>query len=113
MGTLVKHSGFVTIFVVSISLCGASVAENSDVGTRKNLGLEINCGEAKVLITAKKKFFEERNVPFRPEFLRLGANAASCGPTAASQARMLISAGLRECGAESHVRKLGKNTLLG
>lgn len=109
MATPVKHAGFVSIFVVLLSLGGFCFAEESDVGTRERVGLELKCGEVKVRVTAKRQFFEDRHIPFKPEHLRLGANSArqsSCEPKkAASGSEMLISAGLRECGAESYVRK--------
>ncbi|XP_028285545.1 zona pellucida sperm-binding protein 3-like [Parambassis ranga] len=77
-------------------------------GARKSDWLEIHCGEVKVRITVKRQFFRERGIPFKPEYLRLGANrtrrSSSCspkGPTTGSE--LVISTGLRQCGTESRV----------
>ncbi|XP_061566166.1 zona pellucida sperm-binding protein 3-like [Cololabis saira] len=71
-------------------------------------GLEIQCGEIKVRITVMRQFFQDRRVPFKPEFLRLGVNStqmSSCGPerSITSENEMVISAGLQDCGTESRV----------
>ncbi|TMS01846.1 Zona pellucida sperm-binding protein 3 [Larimichthys crocea] len=91
---------FASLFAFLLYVCGISFAE-------KTVGLEIKCGEAKVRVTVKRHFFEERLIPFKPEYLRLGANSTrqrSCGPNGPmSQTEMVISAGLQECGTESSV----------
>lgn len=102
MAVLLRFTGSLLIFVSSLR--GASFAEE----TRDHVGLEIQCGEVDVKITAKRQFFEERRVPFTPEHLRLGAKSTldkSCEPNGQMSDRgsMVISAGLRECGTESSV----------
>ncbi|KAI3375812.1 hypothetical protein L3Q82_004095 [Scortum barcoo] len=82
----------------------ASVNTFCDV---ESTGLEIKCGEVALTITAGRQFFEDRRVPFRPEYLRLGANSAqqsSCRPVE-SESEMVISAGLQACGTESSVQE--------
>lgn len=101
MGALVHYYTEVLFMVVAACLCGASLAE-------KSRGLEIQCGEVDVKITVKRQFFEEKQVPFTPERLRLGVNSPremSCQPNRQLSDRdtMVISAGLRECGSESSV----------
>lgn len=104
MATGVKFTSFVSLLVVLLPVCGVSFAEES-------LGLEIKCGEVEVRLTVKRQFFEERRIPFKPEYLRLGTNSTqqrSCGPKGPmSGSEMVISAGLRECGTESSVREGG------
>lgn len=111
MATRVRHTRRVSFFVVLLSVCGVSFAGNSDVGARESTGLEIKCEEVKVRITAKRPFFEERRIPFKPEYLRLGAKSTqqgSCRPEGpVSESEMVISAGLQECGTESSVREGG------
>ncbi|XP_031707362.1 zona pellucida sperm-binding protein 3-like [Anarrhichthys ocellatus] len=109
MATRVKYTQLVSSFIVLLSVCGVFFAKKSDVelGTRESVGLEIKCGEVEVTITVKRRFFEEKRVPFKPENLRLGANLTqqrSCeakGPL--SDSDVVISAGLQECGTESSV----------
>ncbi|XP_068611992.1 zona pellucida sperm-binding protein 3-like [Brachionichthys hirsutus] len=58
-------------------------------------------------LTIKRRFFEEMNIPFTPEHVRLGSfltGRRPCepqGPMSASE--VVISAGLKECGTESSV----------
>uniref|UniRef100_A0A3Q1K3N8 Zona pellucida sperm-binding protein 3 n=2 Tax=Anabas testudineus TaxID=64144 RepID=A0A3Q1K3N8_ANATE len=108
MATLVKFTGIVCIFMVLLTLFGLCFAANPNAGTREPVGLDIKCGEVGVRITAKRQFFEDRRVPFKPQYLRLGAKSApqsSCEPEKpVSGSEMFISAGLQECGTESHVR---------
>ncbi|KAM4612377.1 zona pellucida sperm-binding protein 3-like [Polymixia lowei] len=58
-------------------------------------------------ITVKREFFEERRVPFAPEYLRLGDNRTrGCGPVSEGHtSEMFIYTGLQECGTESRHRK--------
>ncbi|XP_070711339.1 zona pellucida sperm-binding protein 3-like [Pempheris klunzingeri] len=106
MANRVKYRGFVSLFAVLLCVSGVSLAEQSDVGTRR--GLEIKCGEVKMTITVKRQFLEERRVPFKPEYLRLGAKATqqqrSCAPEGpVSGSEVVLSAGLQQCGTESSV----------
>lgn len=107
MATLDGYTGF-SILVALLSPCWCSSG-----GTRESVGLGIQCGEVEVRINAKRRFFEDRRVPFKPEHLRLGANSAeqqdSCEPrNPVSESEMVISAGLQECGTESSVRNVVK-----
>ncbi|XP_044038742.1 zona pellucida sperm-binding protein 3-like [Siniperca chuatsi] len=109
MASSVKYTRLVSLFLVWLSVCGVSSAEKGDVETQESVRLEVKCGEVKVRITVKREFFEERRIPFKPEYLRLGANStqqrSSCGPKGPmSESEMVISAGLQECGTESSVR---------
>ncbi|XP_038586342.1 zona pellucida sperm-binding protein 3-like isoform X2 [Micropterus salmoides] len=104
MATLIKHTKFASLLVVLLSVCGLLSAETVRVGTRESVGLEIDCREVEVRITVKRQFFEERRIPFRPEYLRLGTQQRPCGPKGPmSDSEMVISAGLQECGTESSV----------
>ncbi len=109
MATRVSYTRCVSLFVVLLSVCGVSFAGKSDAGALESTGLQIKCEEVEVRITAKRRFFEERRVPFKPEYLRLGADSAqqsSCRPKGpVSESEMVISAGLQECGTESSVRE--------
>lgn len=108
MATLIKHTKFASLLVVLLSVCGLLSAETVRVGTRESVGLEIDCREVEVRITVKRQFFEERRIPFRPEYLRLGTQQRPCGPKGPmSDSEMVISAGLQECGTESSVREGG------
>uniref|UniRef100_A0A3B4YVP9 Zona pellucida sperm-binding protein 3 n=1 Tax=Stegastes partitus TaxID=144197 RepID=A0A3B4YVP9_9TELE len=105
MASLIKYWEVVSLSILFLSLCCVSFAKDNDVGTRE--GLEIQCGEVKMRITVKRQFFQERGVPFKPEYLRLGGNVTqkdSCGPKGPmSDGEMVISAGLQDCGTESKV----------
>ncbi|CAB1434588.1 unnamed protein product [Pleuronectes platessa] len=91
---------------VALSVSASSYA----TGARDSGGLEIRCGEAEVRVTVQRRLLEERRVPFRREHLRLGAKPtrgpeAACGPRGLMTGEAeVISAGLRDCGAESRVR---------
>lgn len=110
MATRVRYTRCVFLLLF-LSVFGVSSAGKSDVGARESTGLEIKCEEVKVRITVKRQFFEERRIPFKPEYLRLGANSTlhrSCRPKGpVSEPEMVISAGLHECGTESSVREGG------
>ncbi|XP_076580366.1 zona pellucida sperm-binding protein 3-like [Chaetodon auriga] len=101
MATDINYTQFVSLFVFLLSVCGVSFAD-------KSLGLEIKCGEVEMRLTVKRQFFEDRRVPFKAEYLRLGTNSSqqgSCGPKRPTpESEMVISAGLKECGTESSVR---------
>uniref|UniRef100_A0A3P9PL50 Zona pellucida sperm-binding protein 3 n=1 Tax=Poecilia reticulata TaxID=8081 RepID=A0A3P9PL50_POERE len=84
----------VTKFSVVLSLCGVSLTDKRPLLTRREDGLDIQCGETRVRITVKRKFFKVRQVPFKAEFLRLGVNSVS-------ESEMVISARLQDCGTES------------
>ncbi|XP_037614248.1 zona pellucida sperm-binding protein 3-like [Sebastes umbrosus] len=113
MASRVKHTRFVSLFVVFLSVCCVFFAEKSDVGTLERV--QIRCGEVEVRITVKREFFEEKRIPFKPGNLRLGANSTqqeeeeeSCrakGPVSDSDSELvvIISAGLHDCGTESSV----------
>ncbi|XP_063325100.1 zona pellucida sperm-binding protein 3-like [Pelmatolapia mariae] len=66
--------------------------------------LQMQCGENKVRIAEKHQFSQDRRIPFSPQCFQLGENLSqesSCRPKeAVSEAEMVISAGLRECGTE-------------
>ncbi|XP_041634750.1 zona pellucida sperm-binding protein 3-like [Cheilinus undulatus] len=99
MPKLVKNTVSTNLFAVVLLYVGCS-AKTSDL-------LKVKCGEVEMTITVNRLFFEERNVPFKPEYLRLGANSSKlnfCGPEAQmSESEMVITAGLQECGAQSSV----------
>ncbi|XP_023130607.2 zona pellucida sperm-binding protein 3-like isoform X3 [Amphiprion ocellaris] len=105
MASWIKRREVALFSITFLSFCGASFAENNDVETRESL--DIQCGEVKMRITVKRQFFQDRGVPFKPEYLRLGGNLTrkeSCGPKGPlSDGEMVISAGLQECGTESSV----------
>uniref|UniRef100_A0A3Q1FAK5 Zona pellucida sperm-binding protein 3 n=2 Tax=Acanthochromis polyacanthus TaxID=80966 RepID=A0A3Q1FAK5_9TELE len=105
MASWIKCGDVALFSIIFLSFSGASFAEIKDVETRESL--DIQCGEVKMRITVKRQFFQDRGVPFKPEYLRLGGNLTrkeSCGPKGPlSDGEMVISAGLQECGTESHV----------
>ncbi|XP_041842366.1 zona pellucida sperm-binding protein 3-like [Melanotaenia boesemani] len=106
MTTTVKYSEFIKISAILLCFCGVVLAEKSTEGNRESDGLEIECEEIKVRITVKRTFFQERRIPFKPEFLRLGVSSmqtSSCGPQRTSDTVMVITAGLQDCGTESSV----------
>ncbi|XP_049923110.1 zona pellucida sperm-binding protein 3-like isoform X2 [Epinephelus moara] len=107
MVTRVKYRQFVSLLVVLLSTWDVLFAGNSVVKTRESVGLEIKCEEAEVRIAVKREFFEEKRIPFKPEYLRLGANSTqqrSCGAKGpVSDSEMVISAGLQDCGTEARV----------
>ncbi|XP_033465567.1 zona pellucida sperm-binding protein 3-like [Epinephelus lanceolatus] len=109
MVTRVKYRQFVSLLVVLLSTWDVFFAGKSVVKTRKSVGLEIKCEEAEVRIAVKREFFEEKRVPFKPEYLRLGANSTqqrSCGAKGPlSDSEMVISAGLQDCGTEARVHE--------
>ncbi|KAM8747531.1 zona pellucida sperm-binding protein 3-like isoform 1-T2 [Acanthopagrus schlegelii] len=99
MATRVQDALFGSVLALLLAVRGVSFAEKS---------LEIKCDEANLRIVARRKFFGERSIPFRPEHLRLGANSTqqrTCRPKRPISApEMVISAGLQECGTQSSVR---------
>ncbi|XP_034425241.1 zona pellucida sperm-binding protein 3-like [Hippoglossus hippoglossus] len=104
MAVLLQFTGLHLDFLaVALSVSASSFA----MGTRDSSRLEIRCGEAEVRVTVQRRLLEERRVPFRREHLRLGAKPtrgqeASCGPRGLMTGEAaVISAGLRDCGAES------------
>ncbi|XP_056224380.1 zona pellucida sperm-binding protein 3-like [Seriola aureovittata] len=103
MALLVKYTGLISLFMVVLSLCGVSFAEEA----RESIDPEIECGEVQLKITVKRQFFKERRIPFKPEHVRLGPNSTqewSCGPKGQMSDRaIVISAGLQDCGTESSV----------
>ncbi|XP_034471334.1 zona pellucida sperm-binding protein 3-like isoform X2 [Hippoglossus hippoglossus] len=106
MAVLLQFTGLHLDFLaVALSVSASSFA----MGTRDSSRLEIRCGEAEVRVTVQRRLLEERRVPFRREHLRLGAKPtrgqeASCGPRGLMTGEAaVISAGLRDCGAESRV----------
>ncbi|XP_051800039.1 zona pellucida sperm-binding protein 3-like [Acanthochromis polyacanthus] len=105
MASWIKCGDVALFSIIFLSFSGVSFAEIKDVETRESL--DIQCGEVKMRITVKRQFFQDRGVPFKPEYLRLGGNLTrkeSCGPKGPlSDGEMVISAGLQECGTESHV----------
>ncbi|XP_042368164.1 zona pellucida sperm-binding protein 3-like [Plectropomus leopardus] len=105
MASRVKYTRLMLIFVVLLSVCGVFVAGKSDVDTQERV--DIKCEEVEVRITVKREFFEERRVPFKPEYLGLGASSSrqrSCGvKRTVSGSEMVLSAGLQDCGTESRV----------
>uniref|UniRef100_A0A3Q4GGF5 ZP domain-containing protein n=1 Tax=Neolamprologus brichardi TaxID=32507 RepID=A0A3Q4GGF5_NEOBR len=78
--------------------------------------LQMQCGENKVRIAEKHQFSQDRRIPFSPQCFQLGENLSqeTCRPKeAVSEAEMVISAGLRECGTESSVKISSAGTLKG
>uniref|UniRef100_A0A3Q3L9S7 Zona pellucida sperm-binding protein 3 n=1 Tax=Mastacembelus armatus TaxID=205130 RepID=A0A3Q3L9S7_9TELE len=104
MANLVKYTESLSVFIFLLSVCACS-ADDSHVGFEESTGLELKCGEVEMSVTAKRRFFEDRHIPFRSEYLQLGADQqSSCKPRGpVSGAKMRVSAGLRECGTESRV----------
>ncbi|XP_034532772.1 zona pellucida sperm-binding protein 3-like isoform X2 [Notolabrus celidotus] len=99
-----------TVIFLSLLSGFLSVSGALNDGERENrdspggAGLVVRCGEVNVMISVKRQFFEDRRIPFRPEFLRLGATKTqqrSCEPTV-SEHEMVISAGLQDCGTKAH-----------
>ncbi|XP_029932872.1 zona pellucida sperm-binding protein 3-like [Myripristis murdjan] len=109
MASLLKYTNCLLYLMMSLFVHGVPFAEESIVQTRGEKSLELECGEVQMRITAKREFFDDRRVPFSPEFLQVGENtvqqsscrAASEGATPVSE--MVISVGLQECGTESRV----------
>ncbi len=101
MATRLTYTRFVFLLVVLLAMCSVSCAE-------KSLKLQLKCEEVQIRITAKRQLFEEKRVPFKPEYLRLGMNSTqqrSCRPEEPmSESEMVISAGLQDCGTKSSVR---------
>ena len=107
MAVLLQFTGLHLHFLaVALSVSASSFA----TGTRDSGRLEIRCGEAEVRVTVPRRLLEERRVPFRRGHRRLGAKPprgreAACGPRGLMTGEAaVISAGLRDCGAESRVR---------
>lgn len=115
MASRLKQTTYVLYLVFFIVMCRVSVEGQTLVKTRGKAGLEVKCGEVGVRITVKRAFFEERRIPFKPEYLRLGPNSTqhgSCKPAPRgpeSGSDMVIYAGLRECGTKSSVSPLRSN----
>lgn len=108
MATPAKYTICVSFLVVLLRVRDVSLSQESAVETQENVGLEIKCGEVKVRLTVKRLVFDERRIPFKPEYLRLGVNSTqqdSCGPKEpTSDSEMVINVGLQECGTKSSVR---------
>ncbi|XP_044196797.1 zona pellucida sperm-binding protein 3-like [Thunnus albacares] len=106
MATPGKYT-YASVLVVLLCVCGVSLARENAVETQQNVGLTIKCGEVKVRLTIKRLLFDERRIPFKPEYLRLGTNSTqqdACGPKQpTSESEMVISVGLQECGTKSSV----------
>ncbi|KAG7497543.1 hypothetical protein JOB18_039558 [Solea senegalensis] len=101
---MVRVTGLVRHVVAALYLCSASLSGK----TLERTGLEIKCGEVQIKITVKRRFFDERRIPFRREYLQLGANSTRepwCGPSEQMSDRdaLVISAGLQDCGTVSSV----------
>lgn len=101
---LVKFESFLAVL-----LCVCAVSSAGEHVVETIAGLDITCGDYKVRITVKRTLFDDRRIPFKSEYVRLGANSAqqdSCRPKQPeSGAEMVINVGLQECGTKSIVSK--------